>query len=93
MAEQEVNNVLPFLDTLVIRNANNKLEIDIYRRGTNTNRFIPRDSNHCDEHKISAINFLVNRLVRFPLNKRRFHKELEFIQKVATFNDFSSMDA
>lgn len=38
-AKQEVNSKIPFLDTVVIRAAHNKIEIDIYRKETNTNIF------------------------------------------------------
>jgi hypothetical protein len=40
--EKEDNNCLPFLDTLVLRN-NNILEFDVYRKDTNTLRYIPND--------------------------------------------------
>lgn len=64
------HNELPVLDIAVIRNVQSKLEINIHRKGTHTNTFIPVTSNDCNQHRMSAINFLVNSLVRFPLNKR-----------------------
>ena len=49
--EMENNEQLPFLDSLVIRNRENKLEIDIYRKDTSTLRYIPNESHHCTQHK------------------------------------------
>lgn len=43
-----------FPDTLVIRNA--QIRIDICRKDTNTNKFIPVDYIHWNQHPISAIN-------------------------------------
>lgn len=86
--EIENNGQLPFLDTLVIRNKD-RLEFDIYRKETNINRFITSDSNHCIQHKLAAFNFLIHRLVKFPLTKHRFDKELKLIENIAKYNGFS----
>lgn len=86
--EKETKNSLPFLDTLVIR-SNNKIEIDIYRKETNVNRFITMDSNHCFQHKTAAFNFLIHRLLSFPLSKDRYEKELKLIKDIAEYNGFS----
>jgi hypothetical protein len=51
--EKEDNNCLPFLDTLVLRN-NNMLEFDVYRKDTNTLRYIPNDSNHSPQQKMAS---------------------------------------
>jgi hypothetical protein len=56
--EKEDNNCLPFLDTLVLRN-NNILEFDVYRKDTNTLRYIP-NSNHSPQQKMASLNFLVH---------------------------------
>ena len=48
--EMENNEQLPFLDSLVIRNRENKLEIDIYRKDTSTLRYISNKSHHCTQH-------------------------------------------
>lgn len=86
--EIEKNGTLPFLDTLVIRNRN-KLEIDIYRKNTNTDRYITSDSNHSMQHKRSALNFLVHRLLNFPLSKTNYRKEFLKIKEIAAYNGFS----
>ncbi|KAJ8983150.1 hypothetical protein NQ317_016249 [Molorchus minor] len=72
--EIENNGQLPFLDVLVIKNNQNNLEFDIYRKDTSTLRYIPNDSHHCYQHKMASLNFLVHRLLSFPLSKERFEK-------------------
>ncbi|MBV2145343.1 MAG: hypothetical protein KTM48_01175, partial [Wolbachia endosymbiont of Pissodes strobi] len=88
--EVENNGQLPFLDTLVIRNDNNTLEFDIYRKNTATNRYIPNDSFHCDQHKMASFHFLVHRLVNFPLSRERFNNEKETIRNIAKVNGFNT---
>ncbi|KAJ8962246.1 hypothetical protein NQ318_018219, partial [Aromia moschata] len=61
--EMEHNEQLPFLDVLVIRNSENKLEFDVYRKETATLRYIPNDSHHPFQHKMASFNFLIH---RFP---------------------------
>ena len=85
--EKEEHGQLPFLDTLVIRNKN-CLEFDVYRKETSTLRYIPSDSHHCAQHKMASLNFLVHRLLTFPLNKVRYEKELEVIKHGARCNGF-----
>ncbi|KAJ8959202.1 hypothetical protein NQ318_022464, partial [Aromia moschata] len=58
--KMEHNEQLPFLDVLVIRNNENKLEFDVYRKETATFRYIPNDSHHPFEHKMASFNFLIH---------------------------------
>lgn len=87
--EIEKSEQLPFLDTLVIRN-NNKLDFDIYRKDTNTDRYITADSFNCPQHKNASFNFLIHRLFNFPLSKERFNNELRKIKNIARSNGFDS---
>ncbi|KAJ8949363.1 hypothetical protein NQ318_012027 [Aromia moschata] len=66
--EGEHNEQLPFLDVLVIRNSENKLEFDVYRKETATLRYIPNDSHRPFQHKMASFNFLIHRLFNFSLN-------------------------
>ncbi|KAJ8932560.1 hypothetical protein NQ318_011202 [Aromia moschata] len=61
--EVEHNEQLPFLDVLVIRNSENKLDFDVYRKETATLRYIPNDSHHPFQHKMASFNFLIHRLI------------------------------
>ena len=87
--EIENNDRLPFLDVLVIRNTNNCLEFDIYRKNTTTRRYIPNESHHSVEHKMASLNFLVHRLLSFPLSNERYEIERDYIRNVAECNGYS----
>lgn len=86
--ETEIDSKLPFLDMFVVRKGK-ALEIDIYRKGTSNSRFISTESNHCMQHKLASFNFLVHRLLNFPLSKENFQKELKHIKEIAIYNGFS----
>ena len=51
--ELEENRCLPFLDTMTIR-SNGKIEVDIYRKLTHTNKYLHHDSHHPLQHKLSV---------------------------------------
>ncbi|KAJ8958500.1 hypothetical protein NQ318_002294 [Aromia moschata] len=87
--EVEHNEQLPFLDVLVIRNSENKLEFDVYRKETATLRYIPNDSHHPFQHKMASFNFLIHRLLNFPLSKERFEHEKQLIKNIAKSNGYS----
>ena len=44
--ESEVNESLPFLDTLLTRREDGKLDVSVYRKPTNTNRYLHYSSHH-----------------------------------------------
>ncbi|KAJ8956538.1 hypothetical protein NQ318_019261, partial [Aromia moschata] len=87
--EVEHNEQLPFLDVLDIRNSENKLEFDVYRKETATLRYIPNDSHHPFQHKMASFNFLIHRLLNFPLSKERFEHEKQLIKNIAKSNGYS----
>ncbi|KAJ8966368.1 hypothetical protein NQ317_002910 [Molorchus minor] len=68
------NSLSPFIANLFM----SRFEIDIkeeFEKDTSTLRYIPNDSHHCYQHKMASLNFLVHRLLSFPLSKERFEKE------------------
>jgi hypothetical protein len=67
--EKEQQESINFLDISIYRKHNN-LQFTIYRKPTQTNIIIPKSSCHPFEHKMSGINYLVNR-INIPNNKRR----------------------
>ena len=87
--EEEQNGKLPFLDVMVIRNSEDTIELDIYRKPTNTERFITQNSMHPEQHKMAAFNSMIHRLVTLPLNEERYKKEQDYIFQLATKNGFS----
>lgn len=86
--ELENNGNLPFLDLMLSRGYN-KIDIDIYRKPTNTSRYITFDS-HCPfSTKLAAFHSMIYRLCRLPLNINNFSKELLNIKNIANINGYS----
>jgi hypothetical protein len=72
--EKEVNNKINFLD-LYIANTHNKLLLAIYTKPTTTDLIIHNDSCHLHEHKEIAVNFLVNRVNKYPIAQEKKNEE------------------
>lgn len=87
--EEEVDGRIPFLDLLVIRNANNEVEFDVYRKETSTDRYITRNSQHPESHKMAAFHSMIHRLVNLPLSEEKFKLEEERIKNAAVTNGYS----
>ncbi|XP_037924406.1 uncharacterized protein LOC119660100 [Hermetia illucens] len=86
--EKEEHGSLPFLDLRVTNNSG-KLEFEIYRKPTATQRMIPATSAHTATQKMAAYNSMVHRLCTYPLNKDGFHKERMFILDTAIKNGYT----
>ncbi|KAJ8939219.1 hypothetical protein NQ318_014920, partial [Aromia moschata] len=71
----------------VIRNSENKLKFDEYRKETATLRYIPNYSHHPFQHKMASFNFLIHRLLNFALSKEMFEHEKQLIKNIAKSND------
>jgi hypothetical protein len=65
--EEEIDGSLPFLDVRVSRR-DSRLEFDVYRKPTNTQRCIPITSCHPMEHKIDAFHSMLHRVCNLPLH-------------------------
>lgn len=80
---QQLNSKFPSIkfthkdDVLDIRNKN-ELEIDVYIKPTNNNKFVSERSNNSWKYKIIAINFLVHCLLNFQV-RMRIRNLLNFI--------------
>jgi hypothetical protein len=66
--ETEKHYTLNYLD-LTITNKHNKLAFGNYRKPTNTDLIIPNNSCHPHEHKKSAIRYLINRMITYPITQ------------------------
>jgi hypothetical protein len=65
--ENEKHKILNFLD-LTIHRKKKHLQYSIYRKPTYTDIIIPNSSCHPYEHKMSSINYLINRMHTYPMN-------------------------
>ena len=67
---------------ITIYKTNSRLSFRIYRKPTTTDNIIPQDSNHPPEHKMSAINYLSNCLISYPLKDTDKKHEYETIRYI-----------
>jgi hypothetical protein len=81
------HNPINFLD-LTIHRAERKLVYNIYRKPTATDTMIHQTSCHSKQHKISGINYLINRLHTYPLDENGQKKESNIIRKMLTQNSY-----
>jgi hypothetical protein len=66
--EEESNSQINFLDLSVSR-IHNGLQFGIFRKPTATDIMIHNTSCHPIEHKISGINYLINRITTYPISQ------------------------
>jgi len=76
--EHESNGQLPFLDTLISRN-NERLNIDVYRKSTHTDRYLDFRSHHDREHKISTAATPLHRALKLPNLEAGKAREIDHI--------------
>lgn len=86
--EKEADRSLPFLDLLLTRDINNKIDISIYRKPTHTNRLIPYNSHTPIQHKLAAFNSMIHRLINLPLSIDSYTKERNIIYQIAIQNGY-----
>lgn len=85
--EIENHHTLPFLDLHILRMKNGKIELDVYRKETATQRYISNDSNHHQMHRQAAFHSMIFRMCKIPLSNINYTRELNFIYDTAAIND------
>ncbi|XP_067660246.1 uncharacterized protein [Haliotis asinina] len=85
--ETETNGQLPFLDVLVTRSPDNKIETSVYRKPTHSDQYIHFDSNHPLKTKTGIISTLTRRAINLSSNNPS--AEIEHLSHVFTkFNHY-----
>lgn len=87
--EIEENNQISFLDLMLKRSENNKIEIAVYHKPTSTKRCITSDSYCPIQHKQAAFHSLIYRLCKLPLSAKNYMKEYQYIKEVANVNGYN----
>ena len=75
------NGVISSLDTLDKLEADNSLSISVYRKPTNTDQCLQRDSHHTLSAKYSVIGTLTHRDIMVCTGPELFNEELQHIRE------------
>ena len=85
--EVEQHNKIPYLDVMVIKNANNQIETDWYHKHTSSNRILNFYSNHPHFQKINTARNFISRVL--SLSTQKFHtKNKQIIHNTLTLNNY-----
>ncbi|XP_055308689.1 uncharacterized protein LOC129572701 [Sitodiplosis mosellana] len=79
---------LSFLDIELSTSVDNKIDIAIYHKPTDTLRTITSDSNCSMQHKLAAYHSMVHRLCRMKLSAQNYMTEYARIKQMAKINGF-----
>ena len=81
--EREQNRSLAFLDVKVTRNKDNTISTTIYKKPTQTDRYLQFDSHHPKNHKFAVAKTLHSRIDTHVTNnsddKATLHKQIQHI--------------
>ena len=86
--EREINGHLAFLDLNVHRTVEGKLETDVYRKPTHTDKYLSYDSHHPVSHKRSVAKTLLQRAESLPSNSDSQANEREYVLNVLGENNY-----
>ena len=87
--ELEEANGLPFLDVLVTRGVNRKLETSVYRKSTNTDIYMNWEAHAPNTWKLATLRSLVKRALFISSTERTLKIEIEHLKKVfTTYNNY-----
>jgi hypothetical protein len=87
--EKEQKEKINYLD-ITIQRKNERLEFSIYRKPTQIDITIPNSSCHPCEHKLSGINFLLNRIRTYPIKTEAKQTERDNIKNILQRNEYNA---
>ena len=80
--EIEENQKITFLDVLIIRTRDNKLETTVFRKETNTDFYINWNSHPSIQWKWGSLKNLIERSISICSNEKLLGDELNYLRKV-----------
>jgi hypothetical protein len=87
VTEKELHSSINFLD-LSVRRREKELEFAIHRKPSQTDNIIPKDSCNPHKHKLSSINYLVNRVNIYQISNEAKEKEINITDPHSFINSF-----
>ncbi len=88
--EKEQNGQLAFLDVLIKRRNDSKLETTVFRKSTNTDRILQANSNHPFAAKVASIKPLFDRVNTHCSTEEAKRAELKTLYRICRINGYSS---
>lgn len=85
--EVEENNSLSFLDTVTTR-VNERIQVNVYRKPTHTDKYLDFNSHHPSQHKRSVVNTLLDRAEKLPSTNTGKCRERRRVIKVLKDNNY-----
>jgi hypothetical protein len=85
--EEEKEGKLPFLDVMQYRKADNSIGHCVYRKNTQTWKYLNYKSFHPPSHKLGVIDTLYTRAIRLS-DEDHLKEELEFTTEILIKNDY-----
>jgi hypothetical protein len=85
--EEEQDNKINYLDITIVK-THNRLQLGIYRKPTTTDHIIHNDSCHPYEYKKAAINYLINRMNKYPLIHTNKSQGKAIINEILVNNNY-----
>ena len=86
--EEEHDNKLAFLDILLTKTDDGKLNTQVYRKNTHTDQLLNYNSNYPTQHKISCIRTLFNRIYTHCNTEQSKQKERKYLYSTFYKNDY-----
>jgi len=83
-AEQEKDQQMPFLDTLIVRKPDGHVKLLVYRKSTHTDQYLHFSSHHPLQHKLSVIRTLLDRSTNIVTEEQDRKQEEHHIQTALT---------
>ena len=85
--EHEPNGKLAFLDTVITRK-NGKLNIDVYRKPTHTDKYLDCNSHHQHKQKTSTAKTSIHRALTLPSTEEGRNNEHEYVKNALRANNY-----
>lgn len=86
--EEEKSGELPFLDVLIKRLNNGKLQTSVYRKNSNSEVILHYASNHPANHKRSCVRTLFNRAHTHCSTTNNLKEEIDYLYKFFSNNGY-----
>lgn len=86
--EMESKGSIAFLDTRTTRQEDGSITVSVYRKATNTDRYLDFKSHHHPQHKHSVVRTLLDRPKNIPSTKEEASRETKRLAKALAANKY-----